>query len=586
MSRDALRVLLVEDSEDDADLILVELKRGGYEPSYERVFTANALRSALDHGPWDLVIADYRMPLFSGLEALKIVKERGPDLPFILVSGAVGEDEAVLAMKAGAHDYVMKDKLARLAPAVRREIEEAGVRRKRREAETKLQEAYAVLERRVEERTAELSQANARLREELRERERLQDERNRMFVRLIRGQKLQAIGQLAAGVAHEINNPVGWILSNVGTLEKYIQALERLLRDTGAAVKASAGPASSRLREEFARLWDEAEAEFLLRDFRAALRDSKDGAIRIRDIVASLRAFSHPDERAPEDCDVGELLESAIRLCAGELKYKAKVVRDIGRLPRVRCRAQQIEQVFINLLVNAAQAIPERGEVAVSAAREGRDAVVRIRDTGTGIPPEHLKRLFEPFFTTKPVGKGTGLGLHVAYKIVRAHGGRIEIATKAGEGTEVTVRLPLGREAEEDEGSEAPGLEKVPSGKPLVVLVDDDAASLRVLRRILAAEPVRLLSTRDPRKALEWVRSRDVRIILADQRMPEMKGTDLLGEVARRSPTTRRLLITAYPESAEVKDSPEGIVEQVIAKPWDDDGLRRAVRLGLGRSAL
>jgi len=573
MNPEPLRLILVEDSGEDAELLVHALRRAGFLPASERVTSAQSLRSALGRGPWDLVLSDYNLGTFTGLDALAIVKESGQDLPFILVSGVVGEGVAVGAMKAGAHDYVMKDNLARLAPAVRRELAEAEVRRQRRKAEEDLRLAYADLERRVQERTRELSDANARAREEFEERNRLQEDRNRMFSQLLKGQKLQAIGQLAAGVANEINNPVGWILSNLGAIEQYFRDLAALLEKT-ETVARSEEAAESR-REKVARLREEAEADFLLKDFASAAGDSKDGAIRIRDIVANLKSFAHPDLREPEETDLLKLLEDTIKLSASELKYKAELVREFSPLPKVTCRPGEIEQVFINLLVNAAQAIPERGRVTVSAAQEGDEAVVRVRDTGTGIPPEVRKRLFEPFFTTKPVGKGTGLGLHVAYKIVRAHGGKIEVESEVGRGTLVTVRLPLGRPSPGGTGVERGKPEK---GKPIVLLVDDDLPSLRVLHRALSREPVRLLSTQDPRKALEWVKRRGIRLVLTDQRMPGMLGTELLDEVARLSPGTRRLLVTAYPESAEVEGARGGVVESVISKPWDEGELRRAVR--------
>ena len=451
-----LRLLLVEDNSDDAELILRALRVAGFQPVSERVVTAADLRSTLGRAAWDLVISDYNLGAFSGMESLAIVRECGRDLPFILVSGAVGEDVAVDAMKAGASDYVMKDQLVRLGPAVHRELADAEVRRQKRRAEEDLQAAYADLERRVRERTAELSQANARVREELDERRRVEEDRNRMFVQLLRGQKLQAIGQLAAGVAHEINNPIGWILSNLGTVEKYFSVLTTVLEKTTGAATSVPGPEGTRLREELARIRAEAEADFLLEDFRAAVRDSKDGAVRIRDIVSNLKSFAHPDEKEPEDADVVQILEDAIRLSASELRFKATVVRDFAAVPPIACRPRQIEQVFINLLVNAAQAIPEKGTVTVAVALAGREVLVRIGDSGTGIPPELKKRLFEPFFTTKPVGKGTGLGLHVAYKIVRAHGGRIEADSTPGQGTVMTVRFPVGKVGSKPAASEPP----------------------------------------------------------------------------------------------------------------------------------
>src|ERR1043166_6371975 len=420
MSREPLYVLLIEDSQDDAELLLTELRRGGFEPIYERVETAGELRTALDQGAWDLVLSDYRMPRFDGLEALSILKEHGLDAPFILVSGAIGEALAVSAMKAGAHDYVMKDRLARLAPAVRRELEESEIRKKRREAEEELRRAHQDLERRIEQRTAELSQVNAHLREELDERKRLQEERNRIFVHLLRAQKLQGIGQLAVNVAHEINNPVSWILSNLNTTQGYYESLTRLMHATWATVERNAARSTGEeIRKEVERLRTEAEADFLLGDGKVALEDSKKGAERIRDIVRSLRVMAHPDPTEHQPGNLEEILENAIRICGTELRFKADVKRTYTGLPPVPCHAGQIEQVFVNLLLNAAQAIDGKGLIETSTALDAGDAVIRIRDNGKGIPPENMERLFEPFFTTKPAGRGTGLGLHIAFRIVR-----------------------------------------------------------------------------------------------------------------------------------------------------------------------
>ncbi len=431
-----LRVLFVEDSEDDVRLLLAELRRGGYSPAHLRVETGEGMAAALEREPWDVVLSDNRMPAFDGAGALEVLKRSGRDVPFILVSGAIGESAAVEIMKAGAHDFVWKDNLGRLVPALDRSLREAVVRAERRQAVEALRRAHDELERRVEERTSELSEANRQLREEIAERKRAQEERDRMTAQLLQGQKLQAIGQLAAGVAHEINNPLGYILSNLHSLDGYVKDLASLLH-------AAEGGNTEQIRREFDRRRKEVDADFVLRDFEKAIEESAAGGERIREIVKSLREFAHPDEGERRPADLQAVVESALRLCSNQIKWKAEVRRDFGRLPPVPCYPSRIEQAVVNLLINAAQAIREKGEIAVSTRLEDGRAVLRIRDTGCGIRSEDLPKIFEPFFTTKPVGSGTGLGLHVTYKIVRGHGGTIDVASEVGKGTEFTVRLPV-----------------------------------------------------------------------------------------------------------------------------------------------
>jgi signal transduction histidine kinase len=413
-----LRVLIVEDSRDDAELLEEELRRNGFEVAASlRVDTAVAMEDALRNGTWNLILADYAIPLFGGLEALALVRRMELDIPFILVSGMIGEETAVEAMKCGAHDFVMKDRLARLAPAIRRELAEAVVRRERRRAQEELRQTNEALEWKVAERTSELTLANLKLRNEIAERMRMQEERDRMAADLLQGQKLQAIGQLAAGIAHEINNPLSYILSNMRCLAESLGALEMDL---------------------------DGRIPPILSELKPAVQESLDGAEKIRKVVRGLWEFSHLDEHELRDANLNLCVENALRLCSSEIVHKATVIRDLSDLPPVRCYPQQIEQVLVNLVMNGVQAIPERGVIGVETRLDGDQAVIRVRDSGTGIPPEHLKKLFEPFFTTKPVGKGSGLGLHIAYKIARAHGGKIDVKSTVGEGSEFSLSLPVG----------------------------------------------------------------------------------------------------------------------------------------------
>jgi signal transduction histidine kinase len=277
------------------------------------------------------------------------------------------------------------------------------------------------------------------------ERRRAEDERTRLNSQMLQGQKLQAIGQLSAGIAHEINNPVGYILSNLSTMGEYCDDLRRLLAPaTDAAVAFEEGRDPSEALREVARIRAEIRGDEILQDLREIVADCKLGTERIRDIVRSLREFSHVDEGELKPSNLNKCLEDALRICWNELKYKAEIEKDYGSLPLVPCYVQRLQQVFVNLLVNAGQAIEKRGRIRISTRVESDEAVVRVKDTGCGICPENLRKIFEPFFTTKPVGSGTGLGLHVAHKIVLAHGGHIDVDSKVGEGSEFTVRIPLG----------------------------------------------------------------------------------------------------------------------------------------------
>jgi len=285
----------------------------------------------------------------------------------------------------------------------------------------------------------------AKVTHDLTERRRADEEKSRLSAQMLQGQKLQAIGQLSAGIAHEINNPVGYILSNLNTMGEYCQDLRRLLKiaASAAAAREKGGDPGEALKE-YRRIAEDIQADHLIADLGDVVSDCKLGGEKIRDIVRSLREFSHVDEGELRPADLNKCLEDALRICWNELKYKAEVHKDYQKdLPLVPGYPQRLGQVFINLLVNAGQAIEKRGEIFLSTRVDGEYAVVCVKDTGRGIAPEHLSKLFEPFFTTKEVGTGTGLGLHVAYKIVNAHRGKIDIRSVLGQGTEFTVRIPL-----------------------------------------------------------------------------------------------------------------------------------------------
>ena len=269
-----------------------------------------------------------------------------------------------------------------------------------------------------------------------------------VHAQLLQSEKMASIGQLAAGVAHEINNPIGYINSNLGTLANYVRDLlgvlstyEELERDF-----AHEPGIQARLRHVKVKM----DLDYLKQDLADLVRESQEGVAHIKQIVQDLQTFSHADDGEWRWADLHKGLESTLNIVWNELKYKAEVVKEYGELPRVHCVPSQLNQVFMNLLVNAAQAIEERGAIVIRTGRTGDDWVwVEISDTGCGIEPEVLPSIFDPFFTTKQVGKGTGLGLALSRGIVERHGGRIEIESEAGKGTTFIIHLPVGTELAE-----------------------------------------------------------------------------------------------------------------------------------------
>jgi two-component system, NtrC family, sensor kinase len=292
------------------------------------------------------------------------------------------------------------------------------------------------LETRIAERTAELQQSNAKLETEQRELTQLLAKVEETQQQLMQSEKMAAIGQLAAGVAHEINNPVGFVNSNIGTLKTYTNQLLTVI-----AAYENGDPAA------IAAARQKADLEFLREDLPTLILESQDGLSRVTRIVQDLKDFSHVDEAEQQQADLNAGIESTLNVVANEIKYKAEVHRQLGDIPAVRCVPAQINQVFMNLLVNAAQAIETRGSITIRSGTENGFVWFDVEDTGKGMSEEVQRRIFEPFYTTKPVGKGTGLGLSLSYDIiVKKHGGRFDVRSTPGIGTCFRLWLPVGRE--------------------------------------------------------------------------------------------------------------------------------------------
>ncbi|MDD1017131.1 DAHL domain-containing protein [Pseudomonas rubra] len=291
------------------------------------------------------------------------------------------------------------------------------------------------LEQRVERRTLALTQASTALQREI-------DERTLLESQLVQSEKLASLGQLAAGVAHEVNNPIGFVSSNLGALDDYFSRLQDMLKAYRQA-EIAIDPAT--LSASLATLRTEIELDYILDDIPLLIRESKDGISRVGQIVKDLKDFSRVDSNQDwQWANLQQGIESTLNIVASELKYKADLVKAYAPLPEVECLPSQINQVIMNLVVNAAQAMgPQRGTITLRSGCEGEQVWIEVADNGCGIPADSLQKIFDPFYTTKPVGQGTGLGLSLSYGIIKRHRGEIHVLSEVGVGTTFRIELPV-----------------------------------------------------------------------------------------------------------------------------------------------
>ncbi|MFO8056816.1 MAG: ATP-binding protein [bacterium] len=269
-------------------------------------------------------------------------------------------------------------------------------------------------------------------------------------IQLLQSEKMASIGQLAAGVAHEINNPMGYVNSNLNLLKTYRKELNQLIteyRNLCRKVDEEAGLEElKKANEKIREIEESLQLEEMLKDLEDMIAESIEGTERVSYIVKNLKEFSHPESRTTQKTDIHEALDSTLNIVWNELKYKAQVVKEYGSLPMIECYPQELKQVFMNILVNASQAITERGKITLRTFQKDGFANVQIEDDGEGIEPDALPKIFDPFYTSKEVGKGTGLGLSISYSIMQKHGGSIEIESTPGEGSTFTLKLPLSQD--------------------------------------------------------------------------------------------------------------------------------------------
>ena len=259
---------------------------------------------------------------------------------------------------------------------------------------------------------------------------------------LVQNEKMASIGQLAAGVAHEINNPVGYVNSNINSLDGYITDIYDVL-DLYQALEETL-PEDSDHRKQIKDLKADIDFDFIRSDIKELVNESKEGVLRVKQIVKDLKDFSHVDEAEWQVTDIEKGIDSTLNIVNNELKYKAKIHKDYGKIPVVECNPSQINQILMNLMVNAGHAIDEQGSITlITRQLDDMHVYIEVVDTGKGIPEENLTKIFDPFFTTKPVGQGTGLGLSLSYSIAEKHGGELSVKSVVGEGTTFRLTLPI-----------------------------------------------------------------------------------------------------------------------------------------------
>jgi two-component system NtrC family sensor kinase len=408
---DSRRILIVDD-----EIGLREMFAEYLRESYECKTAASAEEALNDlaERPYALVISDMMMPGRNGVELLRAIISRYQETAVIMVSGVDRPQRVLDALRIGAADYLIKPcELDVLTLSVERALERRSLQRTARTYKNNL-----------ESQNIELANRKAEL-------ERLQ-------AQLIHTEKMASLGQLSAGVAHELNNPAGFVYGNMDLLQGYLAELVKLFAAyDGVVLPPEAALLVGSLKTEIGY-------EGLMSDLNSIISDCREGAQRICDVVKNLRLFSRLDEAELKSININEGIDSTIRLLSSYYSSSRIVLRrEYTDLPPVNCYAGQLNQVWMNLLVNAAQAVVDQGEVRIATKLDGNSVTVAVSDTGCGIPEDKLSRIFDPFFTTKPVGEGTGLGLSTSYGIVERHGGTIAVDSQVGRGTTFTVRIPI-----------------------------------------------------------------------------------------------------------------------------------------------
>ncbi len=388
--------------------------------------------------PFAVAFVDMKMPGLNGAQTSQKIWEIDPDIKIVIVTAyseyapediiaVTGRDDLFYLRKPFNHEEILQ-----FARALTNEWN---------------------LERKRDALEAELKQANETLADM---NENLKEKVQKQAAMIVQAEKMASVGLLAAGVAHEINNPIAFVNSNLSAVKTYFKKITGLyekFKNIESFLDSLNTPQAEQVLKELADFKTENKIEMIFEDLEDLADESIDGIDRVKTIVRDLKTFSRIDEAELKAVDINAAIDTTLNMVKNEFKYKAEVEKRYADLPPVVCFPQKISQVFMNLLINAGQSIEEKGKIIIETKRtalgrrEGDQYIgISIIDSGCGIPEEHLNKLFDPFFTTKPVGTGTGLGLNIVYEIIKAHGGKIDVDSKPGEGTRFTILLPVNRE--------------------------------------------------------------------------------------------------------------------------------------------
>ena len=402
MDLSCLNILVVEDDDAHAAAIKRAFRSSGLKAEIAVAGSLQEFREHIARHPTDVAIRDLNLPDGRAVEALTSPAEDGA-FPILLMTSYGNEQVAVEAIKSGALDYIVKspEAFTSMAATLEHAMREWKLLQDKKRVEKQLKESQA---------------------------------------QVIQQEKMASIGLLAAGVAHEINNPIGYITSNLGSLEKYTDKLVRFIEFQEQAIEKCADETT---RSSLTEMKLQIKLDYMITDLRELICESLEGSRRVSKIVQDLQSFSRAESNESVPSDLNETLKRTVNMVRNEIKYVAKLELQLDDLPKVICRPQQIGQVIMNLLMNAAHSIKHNGLITLASTQSSTFVEIRVTDNGCGILPEHLEKIFEPFFTTKEAGRGTGLGLAISRDLVKKHGGELLVESSAVSGTTFTVRLPI-----------------------------------------------------------------------------------------------------------------------------------------------